>query len=391
MLHRKGLGYSKRWVCGFLAACLGAMSVPAYAQSPEFAYPAEKWAALRDDKLEYEEIADLIHEYNNTVVQNNLEYQNYKDQSRDDIAQDYYDRAEEIYSNIEYPDTDDSNYGSQMAAALNSRIQADNLMEQGDESVEDSETVKLGYDQTEAGLVQQAQGLMISYWNQYYSLDSLRARKTLAEASYQSELTRMSAGMSTRSRVLEAKEAVTSAEASILSAESNLENTKQSLCLMLGWNYGSQVEMGELPELNLDEIAAIDINADIAKAQEQSYSIRLTEKRLANARTTKGKDTLTQTLASQQRTVANSVKSAYDSLILARSGYEQAVLAYELEMGNMDSAERKYQAGAMTTNEYQTQKASHLTAQVSVQTQKLSLMQAQLTYDWAVAGLAAAS
>ena len=28
--------------------------------SPEFAYPPEKWASLRDDVLEYEELADLI-------------------------------------------------------------------------------------------------------------------------------------------------------------------------------------------------------------------------------------------------------------------------------------------------------------------------------------------
>lgn len=389
----------KRLTGRLAAACLSAalflpfpaLSFPAYAQSPEFAYSAEKWAALRDNKLEYDEIADLVHEYNNTVVQNNLEYQDYKSKTRDDIAQDYYDRAEEIYSNIEYPDTDDSNYGSQMSAALNSKIQADNLMEQGDESVEDSETLKLGYDQTEAGLVQQAQGLMISYRSQYDSLESLRERKTLAEASYQSELTRMSAGMSTQASVLSAKEAVTSAEASILSAESNLEKTKQSLCLMLGWDYGIQVEIGELPELDLDEIAAIDVNADVAKAQEQSYSIRLTTKRLENARTTKVRETLAQTLASQQRTVANSVKSAYESLILARSSYEQVLQAYGLEQVSMEAAERKLQAGTMTKNAYQTQKSSYLTAEVSVQTQKLSLLQAKLEYDWAVAGLAAAS
>lgn len=383
----------RRPVCrlAVFVACLGMTPVRAFAQSPEFAYSEEKWAALRDDKLEYEEIADLVHEYNNTVVQNNLEYQDYKSKTRDDIAQEYYDRAEEIYGNIEYPDTDDSNYGSQMSAALNSKIQADNLMEQGDESVEDSETLKLGYDQTEAGLVQQAQELMISYWNQYYSLESLRERKTLAESSYQSELTRMSAGMSTQAKVLSAKEAVTSAEASILSAESSMEKTKQSLCLLLGWNYGTQVEIGELPELDLDEIWAIDVEADIAKALESNYSIRLTEKRLENARTTKVRDTLSQTLASQQRTVANSVRSTYDSLILSRSSYEQVLQAYEMERVSMDSAQRKLEAGTMTKSAYQSQKSAYLTAEVSVRTQKLSLMQAKLAYDWAVAGLAPAS
>lgn len=385
MLDRRGL------ICGFMVVCLGMTPLQAFAQSPEFAYSAEKWAALRDDKLEFEEIADLVHEYNNTVIQNNLEYQDYKSKTRDDIAQDYYDRAEEIYGNIEYPDTDDSNYGSQMSAALNSKIQADNLMEQGDESVEDSETIKLGYDQTEAELVKQAQELMISYWNQYYSLESLRERKILAETSYQSELTRMGAGMSTQAKVLSAKEAVTSAEASILSQESSLEQTKQSLCLMLGWNYGSQVEIGELPEPDLDGIGAIDVDADVVKAQERNYSIRLTTKRLENARTTKVRDTLTQTLASQQRTVANYVKNAYDSLVLAQSGYHQALQAYEMEQVSMDSAERKLQAGTMTKNAYESQKSSYLTAAVTVRTQELSLLQAKLAYDWAVAGLASAA
>ena len=32
--------------------------------TPEFAYSAEKWASLRDNVMEYEELADLVHEYN---------------------------------------------------------------------------------------------------------------------------------------------------------------------------------------------------------------------------------------------------------------------------------------------------------------------------------------
>ena len=32
--------------------------------SPEFAYTADKWASLRDNVMEYGELADLIHEYN---------------------------------------------------------------------------------------------------------------------------------------------------------------------------------------------------------------------------------------------------------------------------------------------------------------------------------------
>lgn len=386
MMHRK-------WISGFLAAvlCTGVFPVQALAQSPEFAYTAEKWSALRDNKLEYDEIPDLVHEYNNTVIQNQISWKDERDKDKDDVAQDYYDAANNIYSNIEYPDSDDSNYGSRVAAALNSQIQADQLMEQGDESTDDSETIKLGYDQTEASLVKQAQELMIDYWSQYYSLDSFEQRKVQAETSYQSEQTRLSAGMSTQAKVLSAREAVSSAEASILSAESSLQSTKEKLCLMLGWTYGSEVEIGELPEPDLDQIAAIDVDADILAALENNYSLKLTAKKLANARTDTVKQTQQQTQKNQKEAVSNNVKSSYTSLILARSNYEQALQAYELEKTSMESAERKLQAGTITANSYQTQKSSYLTAQVTVRTQKLALLKAMVDYQWAVNGLASAA
>ena len=384
----------KRWgITGAVSAAMFLILQPmqAYAGSPEFAYTAEKWAALRDDKLEYDEIADLVHEYNNTVIQNQIAYKEEKDDDRDDVAQDYYDRANEIYDNITYPDSDDANYGSQMAAALQNEQQAESLMKQGDESTDDSETKKLGYDKTEATLVKQAQGLMITYWNQYYSLDSQREKKAQAEASYQSEQNRLAAGMSTQAKVLSAKEAVSTAEASILSGESSLEKTKESLCLMLGWTYGSDVEIGELPEPDMDRITATNIDADIQAALENNYTYKITKKQLANARTTSVKEKLTQTEKNQREAISTNIKAAYSSLILARSNYEQALKALELEQTNMASAENKLQAGTITRTSYQNQQSVCLTAEVTVRTRKLDLLQALVDYDWAVGGLAAVS
>ena len=50
----------------------------AQAASPPFAYTEEKWDSLRDNKLEYDEIGDLIHEYNSTVLSNQIAYEDYK-------------------------------------------------------------------------------------------------------------------------------------------------------------------------------------------------------------------------------------------------------------------------------------------------------------------------
>ena len=383
---------AKRLAGAVLAAgAITAMPFQAFAQrSPEFAYSAEKWATLRDNKLEFDEISDLVHEYNPTVVQNEISYKDYLTKNRDDVAQDYYDKANEIYSNISYPDLDDANYGSGVAAALRNEQQAKSLMEQGDENTDDQATMRIQYDQAEAKLAKQAQGLMITYWTQYYNLDGQKARIEQAKLSYQSEQNRLAAGMSTQSKVLSAKESVSNAEAALVTAESNLASTKESLCQMLGWGYGADVKIAELAEPDQSKIVAIDVNADIQTALENSYAYRLTKKQLTNARTDGVKEKLTETEKNQRETISNSVKSAYDSLLLAQSSYEQAQSALALQEVSMKSADAKLAAGTITKNTYESQKASYTTAQVTAQTQKLFLLQAMNDYDWAVNGLASA-
>ena len=383
---------AKRLAGAVLAAgAITAMPFQAFAQrSPEFAYSAEKWATLRDNKLEFDEISDLVHEYNPTVVQNEISYKDYLTKNRDDVAQDYYDKANEIYSNISYPDSDDANYGSGVAAALRNEQQAKSLMEQGDENTDDQATMRIQYDQAEARLAKQAEGLMITYWTQYYNLDGQKARIDEAKLSFQSEQNRLAAGMSTQAKVLSAKESVASAEAALVTAESNLASTKESLCLMLGWGYGADVEIAELADPDQSKIAAIDVSADIQTALGNSYAYRLTKKQLTNARTDSVKEKLSETEKNQRETISNSVKSAYDSLLLAQSDYEQTQSALALQEVSMKSADAKLAAGTITKNTYESQKASYTTAQVTARTQKLSLLQAMNDYDWAVNGLASA-
>ena len=73
--------------------------------SPEFAYSQDKWASLRDNVLEYNEIADLIHEYNPTVRSNRFSYNDQKNKDLTDIwkelmddAMDLWDQADAAYS-----------------------------------------------------------------------------------------------------------------------------------------------------------------------------------------------------------------------------------------------------------------------------------------------------
>ena len=93
-----------------MVLCLGTMPVTAWAGTPEFAYTAEQWASLRDNQLEFTEIADLIHVYNNTVIQNQLEYEDFRGEDADDTRM-ITMMPPMIYTEAwKYPDSSDSDY-----------------------------------------------------------------------------------------------------------------------------------------------------------------------------------------------------------------------------------------------------------------------------------------
>lgn len=384
----------KKWkIAGLFAMALmmGVTPLQAFATSPEFAYTAEKWASLRDNKLEYSEIADLIHEYNTTVCQNELDYQEYKGKTSTDIAKEYYDSAAEVTERINYPEDDSTNYANQLSSALSSEISADNLTEEGDSNVDDGEIKRLGYEQEEKSLVQQAQELMISYYSGKASLDSLEDAVTQAETAYTQAQTKKAAGMALQSDVDTAAESVTNAKASLQSAKSSLEQTRQQLVIMLGWNYNDSVEFGNLPDVDTSSVSTINVTSDIQTAITNNYSIKITERRLANSQSENNRATYTSTLSNQKDTVSTNVKNAYNSLVLAKNSYEQAKTSYELEEKERAAAELRLSAGTITKKTYAKQESACLSAKTSMESEKLSFLTAKVTYDWAVAGLASAS
>lgn len=374
----------------FVPLLIGTAYMPfqVFAASPEFAYTEEKWASLRDNKLEFNEIADLVHEYNTTVQQNVLSYNDYKGKSSWDISKDYYDSAENVLERISYPDDSDADYASLISSALSSEISADSLVEQGDNNVDDGETKKLEYDKEEASIVKEAQLLMVSCWNSAAEIESCREAVTEAESSYQSVLTRISAGMSVLSEEKTAAEAVTKAKASLLSAESSLESTQKELCILLGWGYDDEVEIGSLPEPDMDYINSIDIESDVLKALDNNYDLAVTSLQISNAQSDTIRKTKQESYDELKNTVITSVRNSYSSLLLAASSYEEAEESYEIQQNELAASELRLAAGTITKNSYESRKSACSTARVNAETGKLALLKAQLEYQWAVKGLA---
>lgn len=357
-------------------------------QSPSFAYSADEWAGLRDNKLEYGEIDKLIHEYNPTVLANALSYKDQTDKTSSDVAQSYYDAAEQIYNNMSYPDEDSANYASGVTSYLNSQISYENLREQGDKNTNDSETYKLGYDKQEANLAKQAKQLMVSYWSDYYNLETYRNNITLAEQNLASAKLKAAAGTGTSNSVLTAEQSVTAAKNALSTAETNLEATRRSLITMLGWNSTDSVSIEEVPEISADTVNAIDLNADISKALSSNYTLRSTERQLSNATTSNVKEELTQTKDTTTKNISKNVSDLYDKLKSSLTDLDAANNTLSARKSDLDAAERKKAAGMMTESSYNSTKLSYDSANVQLKLKKLAVVTAYINYEAAVNGLA---
>ena len=371
-----------------LAAVLAAAAPTgtAWAGSPEFARSAEEWAKLRDNVMEYDELAGLIHEYNVTVQNNQRDYNEKKNKTSDEIAQDYRDAADAVRSSMSGDDSPQAIMQDSMAEA-----QALSLEQQADDNVEDSEIFKMTYDQTEATLVSNAQTNMISYHQKARDLDLKKKNRELLAATYDSVVLKMNHGMATQMEVLTAQENLQNADAAILTAESDLENTRQKLCVMLGWRYDASPEIREIPAVDLNRIQSMDPAADKAKALENNYTLRINKKKLANSSNNSKKESLQMTIDDNIQRIGSSVDSAYKNVIQSQTAYQQAAVSLEVASKNMEAAERKMQIGTLSRLDYLTQQYAYLQAQVAMEDASMALFQAVEWYDWNINGLASAS
>ena len=371
-----------------LAAVLAAAAPTgtAWAGSPEFARSAEECAKLRDNVMEYDELAGLIHEYNVTVQNNQRDYNEKKNKTSDEIAQDYRDAADAVRSSMSGDDSPQAIMQDSMAEA-----QALSLEQQADDNVEDSEIFKMTYDQTEATLVSNAQTNMISYHQKARDLDLKKKNRELLAATYDSVVLKMNHGMATQMEVLTAQENLQNADAAILTAESDLENTRQKLCVMLGWRYDASPEIREIPAVDLNRIQSMDPAADKAKALENNYTLRINKKKLANSSNNSKKESLQMTIDDNIQRIGSSVDSAYKNVIQSQTAYQQAAVSLEVASKNMEAAERKMQIGTLSRLDYLTQQYAYLQAQAAMEDASMALFQAVESYDWNINGLASAS
>lgn len=378
---------------GIASMMFAATPLTALAASPEFARSAEEWARLRDDKIEYGELAELIHEYNATVQKNNIDYNEWRKEygdTNDEVAEKYRQLAADLENNMYYPDIDDSNYASTMAQIIQNEQSIKNYNKQADDSVEDSYIKYMTNLQAEANLVNSAQTEMISYYLNQLQLQIDQKNREQLEANHQSAVNKVNLGLTTETSVLTAQEALRTNEQALQNDQSAIDTGKQKLFVMLGWQYDANPEIGEIPTVDEAAIAAMNPVADKDQALTNNYTLLINKRKLENAKSEDTKETLQTTIRENEANIGASLTASYQNVLAAKTAQELAVAQAGLEQKNLETAQRQYELGQIGQLEYQSQRIKTETTQLSVPVAELKLFQAVQNYEWAVNGLAGA-
>lgn len=393
IVRQRTAGIAGRTAAGMVrwaAACILSLAIPvtALAASPEFARTAEEWESLRDNVLEYSEIPELIQEYNVTVLNNQQEYNEFiKDygKTREDIANSYLELAGDLEDAMT---GDDSGMG--LVSDMQLELQAKQMREQADDVLEDSQIYAWTYAMARDNLTLTAQSRFLSYYKKQLELQSAEAELASIKNDAALMETRCQAGMATYSDVLTAQEKVLTQEKAVEAVWQETEDTRGRLLVMLGWKSTDQPIIGEVPEIQMEEIDGIDLEADKGKALETNYTLKINKRKLENAQDSYSKTKLQNTIQSNEKQIEVSVASAWQNLQSAKRSYLLAQSENASQQRTMEVTEQKWSTGMITRYEYEKQQSSLLSSENAVEVAKLSLVESLETYRWNVNGLAAA-
>ena len=368
------------------------MSIPAFAREPRFSRSNEEWATLSDNNLEYGEIEDLIAEYNATVRSNEVALAKFKrdyGRTNTEVSDKYRENAQEILNNLDDPDPSDPTYIAKLSSVATARATAQNLLSSADSTLEDANIIRLGYEQAEKTLAQTATTNMISYKSGQVAIDMAKGNLELANIALNTANAKLNAGTGTNIDVLNAKEKVINAQNALTKAISDNNTVLKKLQVMTGWSYNATPNVGDIPDPDMNRV--FDPSADLQKALENNYTLRINEKKLENASADSDKQSLKLTIEDNKKNIATALAVAAQNIASAKESYNYANSFANLQETNLVTANQRFSLGMISKLELDTQRVTTENSKRALEQSRYAINQAIANYDWALKGLASTS
>nr|WP_319488969.1 hypothetical protein [uncultured Caproiciproducens sp.] len=272
-----------------------------------------------------------------------------------------------------------------LSAMLNSQEEA---------SDDDYELTELQANLSDHQLVKSAQSLFFVYYQLQYSIEQLTDTRVTLQDSLKAAQAQYDLKQETSVAVADAKSAVTAIDNNLTDLQNQSKSIKYQMNQFLGHSYNDQIIFGALPEPNSSYVGNINLENDIATAQEASYKVQISKKQrsILSDDTTESRD--------QRQIKSNEAEIELQNIgALLEAQYDtikkqQAVLASEQQkLTNaklkQDQAQKKYNAGVLAAIEFTKNKSDYLTQKATVKTASATLFWEIESYKWILKGLPA--
>lgn len=249
-----------------------------------------------------------------------------------------------------------------------------------------------------------AQSLMNSYNQMVQNIRASEKSAEAAEAAYEEAQTKQAAGTAKAADVQTAKETADREQNSLESLREQAAQLKTALLSMLGLDGAAaagqedtgamesggsasqvQIEIGTVPQPDLEAIRAIDKEAD--KAVSISNDSALFNQRREKATGTDERALRDQNIAQAEAEAEMTYLSAYDDLMYSLNSYEAASQAYEAAKLDYQALQIKKEAGMLSRTAWLSGEAAYMKKEVAKEIAAMSLYQAYETYCWTVKGV----
>ena len=376
-----------------LALCM-AMSGQALAASVDYApaqtsyereRTAEQWATLRDDVISWEELQDLVHEYNPTVSAMWLNYRNNENSGTYDLDyDDVLDAIEDTYSNS-LGGGDISDASAEMTRST-SLAGIETTIQNSDRQIVELTNQKTEHNMTEA-IKQQIIAIYTSELTK--ELDQLTA--TYNETKIGVAQRKLQAGTGTELELLTAQKTAKDAEAALQAATAAATKARQTVLVNLGWNYDATPQICAVPEVTDEMIAAINLAQDTQTALQNNYQLRIDQRKLALAESDGTKNTAQITVTNDENQVQSNMTARYNAVLSAQNELQKAELNLQNQQTTLGRVTRSYAVGAASARDLEDAQYSASAAEYTVKLDRYALQSAYFTYLAGRDGLAGSS
>lgn len=355
-------------------------------------YDAETLARLEDNVLEYDEVANRVHEYNPDISKAWDSYMEAKEDYQNMLTElesqyktvketaDSYVSAGKLTGNKTLEQS-----GKSLDKSYKGTIQGiRDTVNKWDTNKSSTKAIRKAEKQVTSG----AQQALIGYDSIRKSITTLETMVKLYERQSEAAQLQVSLGLGTEKDLLSAQSSLLSARSQLASLQNQMDGIRRTVCLLLGYDPDSNPEIASIPEFDMSRIDGMNLEADTTKAIGNNYTLIDQRNSGAGATNSQVANRL-KVIDEGDQKLTIEMNRLYQDVLDKKAAYDAAVTGFTAAQASYDAAGRQYQNGLTSELQYLGQQISYYKKKAEKETANLSLLQAMETYDWAVDGLVA--